>query len=134
MPQMPTIIERIIEWTKLKCRIQATLEREVYFKERDIWWASIGANIGSEENGKNDLFERPVLILRKFNEKLVWAIPATSKTHNSLYHFFSPSGEMPQTFVLSQLRVMSSKRLLRKQRIMPAQEFAQLREKIRVLL
>lgn len=130
-----TIIEKIYEWTRLKCRIQTSPERVVYFKEREIWWASIGANIGSEENGKNKLFERPVLILKKFyGGEVAWVVPATSKPRGGGYYFYSPSGEDPQTFILSQLRTISLKRLLRKQRSMPVEEFDLLREKIKNLL
>jgi hypothetical protein len=31
----------------------------------DIWWASIGENVGSEINGKSRLFSRPVIIFKK---------------------------------------------------------------------
>jgi hypothetical protein len=30
---------------------------------------SIGENIGFEQNGKNDMFERPVLVLQNFEHK-----------------------------------------------------------------
>jgi hypothetical protein len=31
-----------------------------YFREKEIWWACLGANIGFEQNGKNENFERPI--------------------------------------------------------------------------
>ena len=37
------------------------------FKEREVWWCSLGANIGTEQNGKGQNFTRPVLVLRKFS-------------------------------------------------------------------
>jgi hypothetical protein len=43
------------------------LDEKFRVHEREIWWCSMGVNIGDEEDGKNELFERPVLILRKFN-------------------------------------------------------------------
>lgn len=134
MPEIPTILERIITWTKLKCRIQTAPIRRIYFKEREIWWASIGSNIGSEQNGKHERFGRPVLVLRRFNENLIWAVPATSNPREGEYYFNSPSGEDPQTFILSQLRAISPKRLLRKQRSLPTEEFDLLHEKIKNLL
>ncbi len=30
-------------------------------------WCSIGINVGDEEDGKNELYERPVLVIKKFN-------------------------------------------------------------------
>ena len=56
------ILKSFIEWTKLKIKIHFRKEN-VYFKEREIWWASLGMNIGYEENGKNETFERPTLVL-----------------------------------------------------------------------
>ena len=40
------------------------------FNERDVYWGGLGENIGDEENGKSDLFSRPILIVRKFNKNL----------------------------------------------------------------
>ena len=31
-----------------------------YFYEREVWWAVVGQNIGSEEDGKGKNFARPV--------------------------------------------------------------------------
>jgi mRNA interferase MazF len=39
-----------------------------YFYEREIWWCSIGLNVGYEQDGKNDNFERPVLVLKKIQQ------------------------------------------------------------------
>ncbi len=136
MPQTPTIIERIVEWTRLKCRIQAAPERVVYFKEREIWWASIGANVGSEQNGKNELFDRPVLVLKKLNDQMLWAIPMTTSEKRGQYYFPTACGpgQKRQTAALSQIKAMSYKRLTRKQRVLPEEEFEEIRARLRKLL
>lgn len=36
------------------------------FNEGEIWWCSIGMNIGVEIYGKGGRFTRPVLIFKKF--------------------------------------------------------------------
>ncbi len=69
---------KFIEWTKLKIRIQISEEEPVYFREKEIWWASLGVNIGYEQDGKNRNFERPVLVLKKFNKNILLAL--NSKT------------------------------------------------------
>ena len=62
------LIKIFANWTKLKIRIHASeANKDVYFKEGQIWWASVGQNIGVEANGKNENYERPVVILKKFN-------------------------------------------------------------------
>ena len=42
-----------------------------FFHEREIWWCSLGLNVGFEQDGKNDNFERPVLVLRRFNRDVL---------------------------------------------------------------
>jgi len=56
------IIEYFTNWTKQKIRIHHADISDLYFREREVWWASIGANIGFEQNGKHDSYERPVVI------------------------------------------------------------------------
>ena len=48
--------------------------------EREIWWCSLGVNVGHEEDGKNEQFERPALILKKWSNKTVIILPMTTKT------------------------------------------------------
>ena len=75
----------------------------------------MGVNIGSEEDGKNEQFERPVIIFRKFDEKTSWIIPLSSKTERNdsrMLYGFTVNG-IKQMAKLSQLRLISDKRLLR---------------------
>ena len=48
------------------------------FNEREIWWCSVGLNIGYEIYGKNELFNRPVLIIKKFSSSIFLGLPLTS--------------------------------------------------------
>jgi mRNA interferase MazF len=50
------------EWNFLKQNLDKK-EKTIFFKERDIWWCSLGLNIGHEENGKNTYFTRPILVI-----------------------------------------------------------------------
>ncbi len=52
-------------WNNQKKVIQQLNNQGILFSEREVWWCALGENIGDEENGKNELFERPVLIIRK---------------------------------------------------------------------
>lgn len=58
--------QKFVDWTKLKIATHFS-NKNVYFREGEIWWVSIGQNIGNEQNGKNTNFERSVLIFKKFN-------------------------------------------------------------------
>ncbi len=129
-------IDQIMEWTKLKCRIQSAPERELYFKEREIWWASIGANVGTEQDGKHSLFERPVLIIKKFGPHSLWILPMTTSDKISPYRFRTAfrDGDRQQSVDLSQIRTISHQRLIRKQRVLPQEEFEAVLARVRAWL
>lgn len=128
------ILSKFVEWTKLKFRIHIAEDIDFYFKEREIWWASLGANIGFEEDGKNEKFERPILILKKFNREMLWALPLTSKDKTGKYYYqFEHKGEK-YSVILSQLRTISSKRLSRKIRKFPESDFEKVKDRIKRLI
>lgn len=84
-----------------------------FVHEREVWWCSLGINIGFEQNGKHQLFERPVLILKKFNRHTALIIPLSSKVKNSPYNFPYVHGGREYNALLPQIRLISTKRLLR---------------------
>lgn len=119
------------QWNALKKRLNAKAHSStVYYYEREIWWCSIGINIGVETDGKNATFERPVLILKKFNKDMFWAVPMTMKEHRSIHFQRITHDRGTSLACLSQLRSISSKRLLRKIGMVPMDEFLSLRRNI----
>lgn len=91
-------------------------KRDVYqtFHESEIWWSSIGLNIGYEEDGKNETFERPVYILRKYGQDLFFGLPLSTKTKDNIFHLNLETHEFNYSVLLSQGKIFSSRRLLRK--------------------
>lgn len=127
------IRELFYDWSKLKYTIHKKTKK-IYFKEREIWWTSLGQNIGFEQNGKNSTSERPVLILKKFNHDLCWIIPFTSKIKNGKYYCEINYKDKKSYLILSQLKLISSKRLLRKVLTVNKLEFNEVRKKIKILI
>ena len=103
------------------------------FRERDVWWCSIGANIGVEEDGKHDTFERPVLIVRKFNKEMFFGVPLTSRTKESIYHFSFSLHDNVSTAKLSQMRLWSVKRLIRRIGKIGEEQFGEIQKRIQAL-
>jgi len=99
-------------WNSEKKKIEDTGHRNLIFHEREIWWCSLGLNIGSEEDGKNNMFERPVLVVKKFNNNICWVLPMTSKVSKNQY-YLQISGDDSHSVVISQLRLVSVKRFRR---------------------
>lgn len=100
-------------WNELKKNIDSR-DVGVFCNPREVWWASIGLNIGSEEDGKNELFERPVLVVKVFNQRAIRVVPLTSKTKSDQNHV--PVGYLgaKSSAILSQAKTISTKRLTRK--------------------
>ena len=122
---------QFVSWTKLKIRLHIAADINFYFHEREIWWVSLGANIGFEQDGKNKQFERPVLVLKKFNKNILWILSLTSSDKKGkYYHEVEYKGKKYQV-VLSQLRLISSKRLIRKIRKLSQAEFNEIRSKVK---
>jgi len=98
--------------------------------EREIWWISFGVNIGVEIDGKNEHFDRPALVLRKFNRQMVWVLPTTQQAKDErFYEKFSFNGD---TFfvALTQIRTVSTKRFLRKIGMLPQDDFDRVKARI----
>lgn len=101
-----------------------------YIHERELWWCSLGLNVGDEEDGKNDQFERPVLIIRKFNQRIVLIVPLTTKVKENQYYFPFTHDTVAFAVIISQLRLISTNRLTRKIRKMDQDLFREIKEKI----
>jgi mRNA interferase MazF len=107
-----------------------------FFHEREIWWCALGVNVGSEQDGTGDQFSRPVLVVKKFSRDVLWVLPLTTQEKLGQHYFpLKPWKSVQSTAVLSQLRLISAKRLLRRvpQRI-SEQEYDDLTNKLFALL
>lgn len=103
-------------WNIKKQRIDGKISSiGFHYYEREIWWCAMGKNIGSEENGKNENFERPVIIFRIFGPDTLWAIPLTTRimAKKSRKEYEIICNGITRTADLAQLRLISTKRLLR---------------------
>jgi mRNA interferase MazF len=60
---MDAYIKDFDGWTVKKKEINAAFV-PVYVHEREVWFCLLGVNVGSEQDGKHELYERPVLVLR----------------------------------------------------------------------
>ena len=100
------------------------------FKERDIWWVSVGVNVGFEEDGKNENFVRPVLIIKKFNRELFLGIPMSTKLKENKYYVPITVKNKTVSAMISQLRVFSSKRIWNKLSEMDEGDFFRVLEEV----
>jgi mRNA interferase MazF len=84
------------------------------FKEGEIWWCSVGMNIGREIFGKGIDFARPVIVLKKIDRDSFLAIPLTTQLKNGTWYVEVHYSGYERRAILAQARVFDAKRLLRK--------------------
>ena len=108
----------------------------VFFQEREIWFCYLGENVGYEQDGRGDEFLRPIIVLKKFNKEILWAIPLTKKEKKDRpYYFVFPAKKgVKSTAILSQIRLIDAKRLKYKTGHLREDKFQQLKTKIKQLL
>ncbi len=107
----------------------------IYFYEREVWWVALGLNIGFEQDGKGEEFRRPVIIIKKFNQYVFWAIPLTTKVKKNKYYIKCKIGdEVERMAIISQIRLIDSKRLISKIGILSEKEFLKIKKPIKDLL
>lgn len=132
------MLKKFAEWHALKRAID-TLPRnhvKVGYKERDIWWISLGHNVGFEENGKGDAFSRPILVVKGFSKEVFWGIPLTSQTKSGkFYYSFIISGtNTVETALLSQLRIFDTKRMTTKMGMINGSDFIEIKKRLRAFM
>ncbi|MGB0720224.1 MAG: type II toxin-antitoxin system PemK/MazF family toxin [Bdellovibrionales bacterium] len=103
------------------------------FSEREIWWCSVGANIGFEIYGKGKVFTRPVIVIRKFGKSTFLGAPLTSNPKEGYYRYPYKLLDQNGMIVLDQIRTYDAKRLVNTQCIQKVHpsEFAKIKRAIK---
>ena len=104
-------MKRFLPWIGLKQRLHEAAQKPPLVSEGDIWWASIGENVGSEINGKSDLFSRPAVIYKKLAHGFYFVIPTTTQERTGSW--FVPFRQRNKAMVacLHQARAIDYRRL-----------------------
>lgn len=120
-------------WNNRKKAVHSAKDT-VGIHEREVWWVSLGVNVDVEIDGKQETFERPVIILRKFNNQMVWVLPVTSQKKDTRFYERFVFGGNEYFAALTQLRTVSTKRFLRKIGMIPKEDFARMQQSIIVFV
>ncbi len=121
-------------WNKLKQKSERTYNNK-FFKIRDIWWCKLGCNLGHEQDGKGEQFERPILIIKKFNNRIFWALPLTTKNKENVFYFkIKTKDGLEVSVILLQIRLMDVSRLNEKIESMSQIDFQNIKKAIKDML
>ena len=113
-------------WNSLKKKIDYSNNKKI-FNEKQVWWCKLGINIGSEQNGSDGSFERPVLVIKKFSRNILLILPLTNSHKDDRFHYKLSNGS---SVLLSQIRLVSIKRLIRKMYLVTDFEFKNIKNKL----
>jgi len=129
-------MEDFDRWNELKKKIDTKRNMPNNFpKEGEVWMCDVGLNIGFEQNGSEDNFSRPMLIIKKFNNHMFWAIPLSTKQKDFdfYFNFIDPNG-LKVSAKLAQLKLVSVKRLKRDLYILPNDTFIEMKTQLKRFL
>lgn len=103
-------IEKIKDWLKLKIRLWSKEDR-IVFKQGELWWCSLGFNLGEEIFGKGEKFTRPVLVFKKFTSNSFLGLPLTTHGKRGSWYVEITHARRKSYAMLNQARVLDKKRL-----------------------
>jgi len=101
-------------WNKVKKELH--MEGVVkFYNVREVWWCALGVNVGSEQDGDEKTFERPVLIVKGVSKDTCVIVPLT--TSKNRHRLRVDVGEIDGKYakaLIAQLRIVDTRRLSNK--------------------
>jgi len=121
-------------WNAQKSIADKGESEDIYFSEREIWFIKAGKNVGYEQDGSGDDFLRPALILRKFNKDVFWGIFLSTTEKRGKYYYEVTSDGKEAVVILSQIKLLSRKRLHTKIDILSVDEVLKIKKAVSEIL
>ncbi len=122
------MIKRFSEWLGLKKELHNAEKQPPFFSENEIWWCSIGENVGVEINGKSDLFSRPVFVYRKLSRTGFMGVPMTTKIKEGSWYVKVDFRGEDQVANLAQCRVFGVERLSSRMGVLDDEDATRIRK------
>jgi mRNA interferase MazF len=117
-------------WNIKKQSLDAAVDG-AHCHEREIWWCSIGVNVGSEQHSQTEDFSRPIIVVRRFTRDIFWGVPLTTKIKDGIPFRFRVTVEgVKNDALILQMRAYDRKRLVRQLSTLPKETFILLRREI----
>lgn len=108
--------------------------KSIYFRQGDIWWCSIGKNIGTESFGKGENFRRPILILKKLSAEMCIALPISTQKKEGSWFVEIVFQNEKRWVLLHQIRMVHVKRFQRHMGEIAPEDMFLVKEKLKILL
>jgi mRNA interferase MazF len=129
----PDKIAKFNNWNKKKQNLDLTT-RDLLFKEGEIWWCSIGLNIGEEVYGKGKDFRRPVVIIKKLSHNSCIVMPTTTQSRIGTWYHHININLKDRWVMMHQIKFISANRLVVRESFLPEPQFIELKKSVAILL
>jgi mRNA interferase MazF len=121
-------------WNKEKKNIHNDGSNKFY-KAKEIWWCSLGLNVGFEQDGTNESYQRPVLVIKGFSRQVCLAVALTTSKKKNPYHISVGIIDGQESFaILSQIRLIDTKRFTDRLLVLDTKTFNIIRKAIKDLI
>jgi len=127
-------MKKFDEWNQLKKRLDSKTKKVIVPKEREVYWVSIGENIGNEQNGKGEVFSRPVIIIKRFSRNMFFGIPLSTKIKEGSFFYNFTFLEKPSNALIVQGRLFDTKRLENRLGMISKDDFEKIKNNLKGLL
>jgi len=127
------MIKNFDVWNDIKKELDLK-NRDLFFKEGEVWWCSVGLNIGVESCGKGNTFRRPVLILKKLSNYSFIGLPLSSQIKKGTWFTDVEINNEKQCVLLYQIRMYSKNRFQRRFATLDSNDLNKVKEKLDSLL
>ncbi len=126
-------MKKFDEWNNVKKTIDNNISK--FYKERDVWWSYVGVNIGNEQDGDKNTFQRPVLVLRGISRNTCFVIPLTTSKREHLSRInIGIVGDKDAKAIMSQVKIIDTRRLISKICMIDKNIFENIRKNIKEYL
>ena len=106
-----------------------------FYREREIWFCYLGANVGFEQDGSGVEYKRPVLVLKALSRTTCLVVPLTtsSNKHHMRVSIGKISNKNAQA-IISQIRVIDTKRFVSRIAILDHKTFDFIKKAVKDML
>ena len=120
-------------WNEEKKKTDSNKGR--FYHEREVWWCTLGINIGHEQDGVGREFRRPVLVLKALSRQTCLVIPISSVQHTHPMRIsIGVVGDKEAQAIVSQMRVVDTKRFISRIDILKKEIFEEIRKAVKAML
>ncbi len=116
------------EWNTKKKEIDIK-DNFMHPKVREVWWCSIGVNVGKEIYGKGTDYRRPVLIVNSEDADNFIGVPLSSKLKNRKYSkIIRTEDGILHSALIYQIKVFDKRRLIKRKSSLSIEEFIEVQK------